>query len=462
MVKVLNFLKRDYLIFLLLSFFSPLFFYKLGQSSLISWDEAWYAEISRNIIKSGDLLNLFWNGAPFSDKPPGVMWIQAIFFKALGVSEFSARFFSALSGVFSLYLVYLLGSQLFSKFSGLLSTIALSSAFWFIYRARSGDLDTPLILFYLLSIYLGLIALKKRKAFLLFSLSFAYLAMIKGIVFIFALLPSLLIIFWGNRIYKPKDFLLPLGFLALFFGSWILAQYIKSPDLAAYHFSHSARESSLNANIGNNLIIFKEYLHNGIGRFFWPGVLGVAGAFFLREKSLLILAVFCLFYSVQFLFSPNVGIWHLIPLYPFMILAFFGSIFVFLKKFPRYQLAINVLVLIFTLYISLTQIRQMWYLFIDIPAFVSDDAILSKEAGKYPYPFFIDSAFEPAAVFYSGKEALWHNEYGLPVLFKKNDPFLLIVKQPMLDKLKVDPKDYQILKQDRDKILILYQSYVTK
>lgn len=446
------------LIILLLVLLSPLFFYKLGQSSLVSWDEAWYADIARNILKTGDAFNLTWNGQPFADKPPGVMWIEALNFKLLGVSEFSARLASAAAGVLSLYLTYLIGSKLFSKFTGILSMMALSSSFWFVNRTRSGDLDAALTLFYLLTVYLGLLAAKKRPVLMLFSLSLAYLAMIKGIVFIFALLPTLIIIFRGNKIYKAKDFLLPLGLLTLFFGSWILTQYLNSPDLAAYHFYHSVRDSTLNANIENNLKIFKEYLHNGIGRWFWPGILGVIACLLLQEKRLLLLGVFFLFYSAQFLFSPNMGIWHLIPLYPFMILIFFGSIFVFSKKSPRHQSAINILVLLFTLYISLTQIRQMWYSFIDIPAFVSDEAILSKEAGKYPYPFFIDNSFEPSAVFYSGKAAKWINEFDLANLFKKSEPFVMIIKQPMLDKLKIDPKSYKILKADRDKILILFKS----
>ena len=38
----------------------PLFFYKLGQSSLTSYDEAWYGSIAKQIIQNGDLINLNW------------------------------------------------------------------------------------------------------------------------------------------------------------------------------------------------------------------------------------------------------------------------------------------------------------------------------------------------------------------------------------------------------------------
>ena len=47
----------------------PLFFYKLGQSSLTSYDEAWYGSIAKQIIQNGDLINLNWNGLDYIDHP---------------------------------------------------------------------------------------------------------------------------------------------------------------------------------------------------------------------------------------------------------------------------------------------------------------------------------------------------------------------------------------------------------
>lgn len=452
MAKVLNWcLKENLLIFLLLLLSFPLFFYKLGQSSLVSWDEAWYADISRNIIKSGDLFNLTWNGAPFSDKPPGQFWIGALTFKLFGVSDFTARSPSAITGILSLVLIYLIGKS-FNKTTGLMSALALGSSIWFLYRARSGNLDVMLTFFYLLTFYLGMLAAEKRKFLLPFALSLAYLPMIKGIVFIPSLIPSLVLIFWGKL--KLKDYIFPILALGLF-GIWILIQYLHSPSLAAYHFSHSLRDSSIHSNVLSNFKLFKEYLHNGIGRWFWPGVLGVLAGSLLKNKKLLAISVFTIFYSLQFLFSQEIHIWHLIPLYPFMILSFFGSIFVFSKNFPRCQLLITTLVIIFTLYISLTQIRQMWYQFIDIPAFVSDDAILSGESKNFPQGvLYIDGDFTPTAVFYSEKKVsqIWFG--ALPELFDMKESILLITKQERLDGAKIPGESYEVIKKDRDRILI--------
>jgi 4-amino-4-deoxy-L-arabinose transferase len=91
----------DVLIVFLLCFLLPFFFFNLGLSSLVSWDEAWYAEIARNIIKSGDIFNLTWNQMAYYDHPPVGFWLIAIGEILFGYSEFGVRFASAAIGFLS-------------------------------------------------------------------------------------------------------------------------------------------------------------------------------------------------------------------------------------------------------------------------------------------------------------------------------------------------------------------------
>ena len=72
--------KVDLILITLLFLTLPLFFYKLGQSSLVSFDEAWYASISRNILQTGDLFNLTFNGKAYYDHP----LIHSICYGSLG------------------------------------------------------------------------------------------------------------------------------------------------------------------------------------------------------------------------------------------------------------------------------------------------------------------------------------------------------------------------------------------
>ncbi|MBI4099902.1 glycosyltransferase family 39 protein, partial [Candidatus Microgenomates bacterium] len=145
-------------IFLLLTL--PLFFFNLGGYSLVDFDEAWYAEIARNILKFRDPFLLFFNGQPYLDHPPLGFNLMALSFSLFGVNEFTARLPSALLGFGCLVLVYLIGKNLFNRFVGLSAAAMLVSSVWFIFRAREADLDIPFLFFYLLTI---LTAIKIRS-----------------------------------------------------------------------------------------------------------------------------------------------------------------------------------------------------------------------------------------------------------------------------------------------------------
>lgn len=447
--------RLDFLALLLLVLTAPLFFYKLGQSSLVSWDEAWYAEIARNILKTGDFLNLTWNDRLYYDHPPAGFWLIALTFKIFGVSEFWARFTPALAGLASLFILYFLGKQLFGRAVGFTSALALSSSYWFLYRARSGNLDCFLTLFFLLSFLLALKASKNKTFFLPLSLNLAFLFLTKSLV-PFTILPPLLIIFWRSSTFKIKNLWLPILVFIGLVGSWIAVQiWQHSLGFLQTYLSIGFPRGSLKTSYLDNLLLMKEYLHNGIGKWFWPGVLSLSLGIFFKQRRFFILTSFALTFSSPFIFSPKGHIWHLIPLHPILILAFFGFSYVVLERIFKQKVIIALLLITISGYFSFLQIRRMWFQFIDIPAYVSDEAILSKQAKLYPYPFFIDGDFLPAAVFYSEKKVVQIWGGGLPELFAKNKYFVLITYQWHLDQAGILKDKYRIIKTDRDKILVL-------
>ena len=67
--KLIGFTKNHLLLIILLVLFGFFFFYRLDYQTLTSWDEAWYGSISRNMVKSGDFINMTWNGRPYYDHP---------------------------------------------------------------------------------------------------------------------------------------------------------------------------------------------------------------------------------------------------------------------------------------------------------------------------------------------------------------------------------------------------------
>ncbi len=448
----------DFLNLTFLTLTAPLFFYKLGQSSLGSWDEAWYADAARMVVKTGDLFHLVFNGNPFFEHPPGGIWITAAVFKIFGISELTDRLPSAVLGLLSLYVMYLLGKLLFNRVVGFSSAIALCSSFWFLSRARSGNLDIPLTFFLLLTLYLALKAAKERKFFIPFCASLAFTVTIKSLL-PFAILPALLIIFWKNKIYKIKDYIV--AFVAMFsiYITWVIVQYFQDPYLVQRHFSHSLRGSTVENNFLNSFKLFTTYLHNGIGKWYWPGLTGILVGLVLREKRFLILIVFFVSYATPFLFSKELQIWHLIPLHPLLILMFFGSFFVLLSKaalkfkLKNASLLAAALMVSFSLYYSFIQLKAAWYQFIDIPRYISDEDILSRQASKYEGRIILDGDFDPAGAFYSDRVVRKMGDPSLKHFFETQDNFLLITNTWRLDGV-IDPEAYESLWHDRDKVLV--------
>ncbi len=438
----------------------PLFFYKLGQTSLISWDEAWYAEVAKNIMESGDIINMTWNQQPYFDHPPTGYWLMAATYKLFGVNEFWTRFPSALSGIISIILLYLLGKKLFNPLVGLSSAVALSSAIWFIFRSRSGNLDIILTMFFLSTLYLAIKASENRRYFLLLSTSLAFLFLTKTMVPL-AIIPTLLLIFFRKKGYKLQNLILPILLFLSIAGGWFASQIIQYPSFIQKFIDVGLRGTSLDSSYLTNIILAKEYLHSGVGKWFWLGIISLLLSIFLKQKRFYILVLFFLSFMLPIIFSPKIQIWHLIPLFPILILIYFGFTFAFLEKYlSKWKYHLYLFILLFSAYIYINQIKMIWYQFIDIPAFVSDEAILSKEAAKYPQKLIIDGEYRPAALFYSEKGSISQapkREEDFISLLKGDSEYLMITNKWRLDNPKISPQDYKILKEDRDKVLLLHK-----
>ncbi len=452
----------DLLILGLISLLSPLYFYKLSQSSLSSWDEAWYGEISRNILESGNFLLLSWNGVVYADHPPVGFWIIALFEGILGTNELGVRAGSAVFGLLGLFFTYLLGKALFSRSVGLASALALSSAYWYLFRARSGNLDIFLTCLFVSTLYFAVKASKNNKFLIPFSVSAALLFLSKSLIPL-TIIPALIIIFLGSKM-SLKILIKPILVFLLITTPWVLAQLWYSPNVFLRYLKIGTPGVGEKTDYLANFKLVKEYLHNGIGKWFWLGVLGVLAGPLTLNKSLIVLTVFCLTFFIPFTLSNKGHIWHLVPLYPFMILSFFGFLYISSKKFSsvffkRYLGAFNILttigMLLISVYYSQLQIKRSWYEFIDIPPYISDEAILSTKASVFPHKFYIDGPdFTPAAVFYSNKNVTLLPNGGIKRLLEGEEEFVLITNQWRLDLFKIPKEKYKIIASDRDKILV--------
>lgn len=128
-------------------------FYELGARTLNNWDEAIYAQVSKEIVNSGDWLTLHWGYAPWYHKPPLFMWMTALLYRLFEVNEFWARAASALSGLGVVGVTYLISQRLYGRLTAVFSVGVLLTNFSFVHYARFGTTDVTLALFIFISIY---------------------------------------------------------------------------------------------------------------------------------------------------------------------------------------------------------------------------------------------------------------------------------------------------------------------
>jgi 4-amino-4-deoxy-L-arabinose transferase-like glycosyltransferase len=113
----------------------------LGGVHLFDWDEINFAELSREILVTGDWLQLQINFERFTEKPPLFFWLQAASMSFFGIGEFAARFPNALLGIIVLPFLYVSGKFLVDRKFGYLWALSwFGSILPFLYF-KSGIID---------------------------------------------------------------------------------------------------------------------------------------------------------------------------------------------------------------------------------------------------------------------------------------------------------------------------------
>ena len=418
----------DWYAIVLLVVFIPLFFFRMHWPNLGSWDEAWYGSIAREMAKSGDFMHSNWNGKPFYDHPPMGFWIMAVTYKLLGITEFSTRLPSVVLGVVSIVLVYLTGVELFKKKAvGFAAALMLGTSVWYVIRVRSGNLDSPFVFFYILTIYLALKSVKNIKVFPLVGLAFGSLMMTKTLVGISAL-PVIGVIMLP-QVWKIKQSILwLLGGIATFclvVMPWYFLHVQTYPDFIQHHFLEIGTRNKTAAsyfNLNYQLPLF--YLHMGIRKWYYLWILAVGTLIFtLRfvKRNVFIILFWNAVVLYPFLTTDKTHIWHLIPVYvPLSLVTAYGlwelenlavtlskkipvSFFTKLVKNYISETMVTVGYLIVVIVLAAVQIKVFYKEVIPTARYVTDDVAIAKEAGKYNKTIYLDDDYLPMAVFYSGK-----------------------------------------------------------
>lgn len=116
-------------------------------------DASIYASISKEMIETGNWLQIFHKGHDYLDKPPLHFWLVASSYKIFGVSSFSYKLPSFLFTLIGVFSTYKLGSLLYNKNTGKLASLIYYSCFAIIIINQDVRTDTILVAIVVFSIW---------------------------------------------------------------------------------------------------------------------------------------------------------------------------------------------------------------------------------------------------------------------------------------------------------------------
>lgn len=141
--------------------------FRLGSEFVSEWDESLYAISAWEAVDKGSWIGTTFLGELdyYNTKPPLMVWLVALAFKAFGPSLASLRLVSALSAWLTVAALQYWTKRCFGSIVALLASLVLATTFGFVYvhSGRSAATDAPFTLVILLTV-VTLWAEKERPA----------------------------------------------------------------------------------------------------------------------------------------------------------------------------------------------------------------------------------------------------------------------------------------------------------
>ena len=168
-------------------------YYAFRAIGMLDFDEAdvqttpleWYGSTSLTKgAATGSPSAPWWTRLSFHDHPPLVFLIQHISIRIFGENNFAYRFPSALFGIASVYLLYLIGRRLFSERAGALAAALLAVTVNHVYISRLAMQEAFVIFFILLASFCFLRAFERPRWFLFAGAALGFGLLAKYTVFV--------------------------------------------------------------------------------------------------------------------------------------------------------------------------------------------------------------------------------------------------------------------------------------
>jgi dolichol-phosphate mannosyltransferase len=210
---------------------------------LIKPDESRYAEISQEMLASGDWVVPTLNQEPYYDKPPLYYWLTVASFRLLGTNEMAARLVPAGAAWLTVLLTYLFARRVLGARAGFLAALVLTLMVGFVQCGRFVILDSVLTLFVTAALFMGHEGVRGPRLrwpwWLASALACALGVLTKGPVALVLLGPPVVAHAWLTRgPARPRlaHWLAYATLVLAVVGPWYLAILLRDPAFARHFF----------------------------------------------------------------------------------------------------------------------------------------------------------------------------------------------------------------------------------
>jgi 4-amino-4-deoxy-L-arabinose transferase-like glycosyltransferase len=346
---------------------SYIVFYKLGVAFLDDWDEAWYGEMVKQMLLSGQIVVLKWNGDFLFDKPPLYIWFSALTSSIFGLSEWSIRITSAIAGFLTIIIAFVYSYKKWGVLPSLLTYATLVLNNIYIWRVRSGNLDALVTFLIFLTFFAILWKNKWRYPVLGILYALIFLGKASLVAFPLAIFGITELLYHSKMLFKNP--LQQLGnyllFAALFIAPiafWLYSgKQIAGQEFVEYYLFRSDQGV---ANISMEMFKTNYLWHTYYSlqrRFFFVFVFGLImlAVRFYKKENLMLLS-YSLFLLFLLSFTERDNNWYLTPSIPFWSLSVGFGTYQVLKLFPlkQFTFLIVIAILLPSIYVSQKTFRE--------------------------------------------------------------------------------------------------------
>jgi len=404
---------------------SCLIFAGLGRNHLIPWDEAIYAKVAKNMVVNNEYVVPYWDNhfTGWFEKPPLYMWVVSGFMNILGFNSWSARLPSAIFGLLTVLLVYLIGKKLFNKTTAFISSLALVTTVHFLYYSRASMLDVTATFFISLALYFYWRAKNSNKwlFWVVFGFSSGLAVMTKGVV---GLLPFLVsgvydlvcLIFLKDKVTRKLvvGYLISVGSMLLVALPWhlVMCKMFGKSFINKYFLYHVWDRATSGIEDKGNPFFWYVIVMKVSMRIWFIALLGALPLSLLKalkkERKFIFLSVWALTIFLFFSAAKSKLVWYIIPVYPSVSLMVGYFLERSLNKFmEKVSLLNNSIFKFLALYILV--LFSLFYLFLNKELVYTSDLngsqarllMLKDEVFGTEKTVYLDRMELPTALFYT-------------------------------------------------------------